>query len=55
MKAKRGQLNGNHVLTVGYILTELLNIQRTSKHPKHMAMRCRCQGLVDIQRPVEIG
>jgi hypothetical protein len=54
MKAKRGQLNGNHILTVGYILPKLLNVKWTSKHPKHMAMRCRRQGLVNIERSVEI-
>jgi hypothetical protein len=52
MKAKRGQLNGDHILTVGYILPKLLNVQRTPKHPKHVAMRCRRQGLVDIERSV---
>jgi hypothetical protein len=39
MKAKRGQLNGDHILGVGNVLPKLLNVQRTSEHPKHMTMR----------------
>jgi hypothetical protein len=54
MEAERRKLNGNHILRVGNILTKLLNVQGTTKHPEHMTMRCRGHCLVRVETTVEI-
>jgi hypothetical protein len=54
MEAEWGKVNGHHVLGMRHILPELLNVQRTTEHPKHVTVGSRSQRLVDIQRPVKI-
>jgi hypothetical protein len=55
IQTKRRQLNCDHVLGVCNILPELLNIQRTTEHSEHMAMRCRGQSLIGVESPIQIG
>jgi hypothetical protein len=54
MKTERRELDCHHILRIRNILPELLNIQRTTKHPEQMAMRSRGQGLGCIESTIHI-
>jgi hypothetical protein len=54
MEAKRGKLDGYHILGMGDILSELLNIQGTSEHSEQVPVRSRGQSLGSVKLAIHV-